>query len=46
MLIVLMIISVLIILFVPNLSDKSGNVHGTGCDALVSVIVVKNKCFA
>lgn len=38
MLIVLMIISVLIILFVPNLSDRSGNVHDKGCEALVSVV--------
>ncbi|MBY7143382.1 prepilin-type N-terminal cleavage/methylation domain-containing protein [Virgibacillus sp. NKC19-3] len=38
MLIVLMIISVLIILFIPNLSDRSGDVHGTGCDALISLV--------
>lgn len=38
MLIVLMVISVLIILFVPNLSDRSGDVHGTGCEALVSLV--------
>ncbi|PAV29077.1 prepilin-type cleavage/methylation domain-containing protein [Virgibacillus profundi] len=38
MLIVLMIISVLIILIVPNLSGKSKGVHETGCDALVKVV--------
>lgn len=38
MLIVLMIISVLIILIVPNLSSKSNQVHDKGCDALVSVV--------
>lgn len=38
MLIVLMIISVLIILIVPNLSDKSEEVHEKGCEALVSVV--------
>lgn len=38
MLIVLMIISVLIILFVPNLGDRSAGVHGTGCEALVNVV--------
>lgn len=38
MLIVLMIISVLIILIVPNLSDKSKNVYDKGCSALVSVV--------
>lgn len=38
MLIVLMIISVLIILIVPNLSDKSEDVYDKGCSALVSVV--------
>ncbi|QKY69443.1 competence type IV pilus major pilin ComGC [Lentibacillus sp. CBA3610] len=38
MLIVLMIISVLIILIVPNLGDKSEEVHDKGCEALVSVV--------
>ncbi|MFC2948183.1 competence type IV pilus major pilin ComGC [Virgibacillus sediminis] len=38
MLIVLTIISVLIILIVPNLTTKSDNIHGTGCEALVSVV--------
>ncbi|SFA71223.1 competence protein ComGC [Lentibacillus halodurans] len=38
MLIVLMIISVLIILIVPNLSDKSEEVHDKGCSALISVV--------
>ncbi|MFC3039054.1 competence type IV pilus major pilin ComGC [Virgibacillus xinjiangensis] len=38
MLIVLTIISVLIILIVPNLSTRSESVHDTGCEALVSVV--------
>lgn len=38
MLIVLMIISVLIILIVPNLSDKSKQVYEKGCTALVAVV--------
>ncbi|SFD53768.1 type II secretion system protein C (GspC) [Lentibacillus persicus] len=38
MLIVLMIISVLIILIVPNLGDKSEEVYDKGCSALVSVV--------
>ncbi|SDQ50547.1 competence protein ComGC [Virgibacillus subterraneus] len=38
MLIVLMIISVLIILMVPNLSDKSKEVYEKGCNALVNVV--------
>ncbi|MUK87137.1 prepilin-type N-terminal cleavage/methylation domain-containing protein [Ornithinibacillus sp. L9] len=38
MLIVLMIISVLIILFIPNLGDKSKSVSDKGCDALVTVV--------
>ncbi|GGK03237.1 competence protein ComGC [Lentibacillus kapialis] len=38
MLIVLMIISVLIILIVPNLGKKSEEVHDKGCEALVSVV--------
>src|SRR5699024_4249055 len=38
MLIVLMIISVLIILSVPNLGGKSKEVNDKGCDALVSVV--------
>ncbi|HLR62416.1 MAG TPA: competence type IV pilus major pilin ComGC [Lentibacillus sp.] len=38
MLIVLMIISVLIILIVPNLGKKSEEVYDKGCDALISVV--------
>ncbi|GGB29429.1 prepilin-type N-terminal cleavage/methylation domain-containing protein [Virgibacillus dakarensis] len=38
MLIVLMIISVLIILIIPNLGEKSKDVNKKGCDALVSVV--------
>ncbi|WP_443089748.1 competence type IV pilus major pilin ComGC [Virgibacillus sp. MG-45] len=38
MLIVLMIISVLMILIIPNLSGKSDQVYKKGCKALVSVV--------
>ncbi|HLR08245.1 MAG TPA: competence type IV pilus major pilin ComGC [Bacillota bacterium] len=38
MLIVLMIISVLIILIIPNLKDKGEDVYDKGCGALVSVV--------
>lgn len=38
MLIVLMIISVLIILIIPNLNKKSEEVYDKGCTALISVV--------
>ncbi|MDY0405588.1 competence type IV pilus major pilin ComGC [Virgibacillus sp. 179-BFC.A HS] len=38
MLVVLMIISVLIILIVPNITKRTGNVNEKGCEALVSVV--------
>ncbi|WP_217586698.1 competence type IV pilus major pilin ComGC [Lentibacillus saliphilus] len=38
MLIVLMIISVLLILIVPNLINKGKDVYEQGCDALVAVV--------
>ncbi|WP_339228112.1 competence type IV pilus major pilin ComGC [Oceanobacillus sp. FSL K6-2867] len=38
MLIVLLIISVLIILIVPNLGDRSNEVHSKGCEALVTIV--------
>jgi len=38
MLIVLLIISVLILLIVPNLTNKSKNIHQKGCSALVSLV--------
>ncbi|HLR01332.1 MAG TPA: competence type IV pilus major pilin ComGC [Virgibacillus sp.] len=38
MLIVLLIISVLIILIIPNLSGKSKEVHNKGCKALQSLV--------
>ncbi|WP_077326955.1 competence type IV pilus major pilin ComGC [Virgibacillus siamensis] len=38
MLIVLMIISVLIILIVPNLGEKSEHVNEKGCEALVELV--------
>ncbi|WP_040985296.1 competence type IV pilus major pilin ComGC [Oceanobacillus jeddahense] len=38
MLIVLMVISVIMILIIPNLGKKTGDVHSKGCDALISVV--------
>ncbi|WP_047979925.1 competence type IV pilus major pilin ComGC [Ornithinibacillus contaminans] len=38
MLIVLMIISILMILIIPNLGDKSKNAQEKGCEALISVV--------
>lgn len=38
MLIVLLIISMLILLIVPNLTNKSKNVHEKGCQALVELV--------
>lgn len=38
MLIVLMIITVLIILLIPNLTDRSTQVHDKGCKALVATV--------
>lgn len=38
MLIVLMIITVLIILIIPNITDKSKDVHSKGCEALVATV--------
>ncbi|WP_096270577.1 competence type IV pilus major pilin ComGC [Paucisalibacillus globulus] len=38
MLVVLMIVSVLMILIIPNLGSKSQDVQSKGCEALVSVV--------
>ncbi|GAB3791365.1 competence type IV pilus major pilin ComGC [Virgibacillus kimchii] len=38
MLVVLMVISVLIILIVPNLNTNSENINEKGCDALTAVV--------
>src|SRR5699024_10595393 len=45
MLIVLMIISVLIILIVPNLAEKREDVDDKGCDALVSVVQAQAESY-
>ncbi|ALX48072.1 competence type IV pilus major pilin ComGC [Lentibacillus amyloliquefaciens] len=45
MLIVLMIISVLIILIVPNLGDKSEEVYDKGCSALVTVVQAQTDAY-
>lgn len=38
MLIVLMVISIIMILIIPNLGKKTGDVHSKGCAALISVV--------
>lgn len=38
MLVVMLVISVLLILFIPNLTDRTGDVNDQGCDALVAVV--------
>ncbi|RLL48088.1 prepilin-type N-terminal cleavage/methylation domain-containing protein [Oceanobacillus piezotolerans] len=45
MLIVLMIITVLIILIVPNLSGRTADVNEKGCDALVSLVQAQVETF-
>lgn len=45
MLIVLLIISVLIILIIPNLAGKSKNVHDKGCEALVSIVQTQVEAY-
>lgn len=45
MLIVMMIISVLIILIVPNLSGRSKDVNEKGCEALVSVVQAQVEAY-
>ena len=38
MLVVMLIISVLLILIIPNLTDQTGNVNDKGCEALEAVV--------
>lgn len=38
MLIVMLVISVLLLLIIPNLTNRSEGVHEQGCDALVSLV--------
>jgi competence protein ComGC len=45
MLIVMMIISVLIILIVPNLSGRSKDVNEKGCEALVTVVQAQVEAY-
>jgi len=45
MLVVLMIISVLIILIVPNISRQTTDVNDKGCEALVSVVEAQTQAF-
>jgi competence protein ComGC len=45
MLIVLMIVSVLMILIIPNLGSKSKDVQHKGCEALVSVVQTQIDAF-
>lgn len=45
MLIVLMIITVLIILLVPNLSKRSEDVHSHGCSALINTVQAQVQAY-
>lgn len=45
MLIVLLVISVLIILIVPNLGDRSADVHRKGCEALVELVQAQVEAY-
>lgn len=45
MLIVLMIISVLIILIVPTISDSKESINDKGCEALISVVQTQVDLF-
>jgi competence protein ComGC len=45
MLVVLMIVSVLMILIIPNLGNKSQDVQSKGCEALVSVVQTQVDAF-
>lgn len=45
MLIVLMIISVLIILIIPNIGDKSEDANDRGCEALEKVIESQTEAY-
>jgi competence protein ComGC len=45
MLIVLMIVSILMILIIPNLGNKSKEVQSKGCEALVSVVQTQVDAF-
>ena len=45
MLVVLMIVSVLMILIIPNLGNKSEDVQTKGCEALVSVVQAQVDAF-
>lgn len=45
MLVVLMIISVLIILIIPNLSGKNEEITEKGCNALISVVQAQTDAY-
>lgn len=45
MLIVLLIVSILMILIIPNLGNKSKDVQNKGCEALVSVVQTQVDAF-
>jgi len=45
MMIVLMIISVLIILIVPNLRNQTETVNSKGCEALISVVQSQTNAY-
>lgn len=45
MLFVLLVISILIILFVPSLSKRGEGIHDKGCEALVAVVQAQVDLF-
>lgn len=45
MLIVMLIISVLLLLIIPNLTNQSEGVHEKGCDALVSLVQAQSDAY-
>ncbi len=45
MLIVLLVIAVLIILFIPNITEQSSAVHDKGCEALVQTVQAQVQAY-
>lgn len=41
MMIVLLVISVLLFIAIPNVTKQSGSINAKGCEAFVNIIVVK-----
>lgn len=45
MLVVMLIITVLLLLIIPNITKQTDNVHSKGCDALVSVVQAQTDAY-